>query len=223
MSRTLPSNLNETDVPQRLIATATEQFGAHGTHAVSLREIQRKAGVLNEAAVRYYFKNRAGLLDACLANVAAQFEPITQEAWAELDEIRGHSRLSPRHVITAMVVSFYSLWSKHESGVQMVARMIREEGANGQDMLLQHFGHVIWKIEDYLAVLLPRKCPQALRLHSFLAINNIVNGMVDQSLLWRLPAIDDASQLYSLDQDQLAQGFIDYVTAGVCSASDLRA
>lgn len=211
----------DSDVPERLIATATEQFGMHGTHAVSLREIQRKAAVLNEAAVRYYFKNRLGLLDACLASVADQFAPIIDQAWMELDQLQQANELEPRHVVSAFVFSFYSLWLENESGVQLVARMIREEAAAGQDLLLKHFGDVIWRIEARMCELLPQKSPTALRLHCFLAINNIVNGMVDQGLLWRLPAINQGEGLYSLAQDRLAQGFIDYVTAGVCSASDL--
>jgi AcrR family transcriptional regulator len=53
------------EVRAKLIATATELYGARGTHAVSAREIQRAAGVLNEAAVRYYFGDKLGLLSAC--------------------------------------------------------------------------------------------------------------------------------------------------------------
>lgn len=221
MNLTASTTPTDSDVPERLIAAAIQQFGAHGTQAVSLREIQRKAGVLNEAAVRYYFKNRLGLLDACMANVAGLFKPVIDDAWNELEELRLGKDLTPRHVVTATVVSFYSLWLSNESGVQLLARLIREEGAAGQDMLLKHFGNVIWRIEDELRTLLPEKSAAALRLHSFLAINNIVNGMVDQTLLWRLPAVDGAEGLYRLEQDQLAQGFIDYVTAGLCSASDL--
>lgn len=222
MNLTASTPAADSDVPERLVATAIEQFGVHGTHAVSLREIQRKAGVLNEAAVRYYFKNRLGLLDACLASVAKEFSPIIKKAWADLDDLRENNRLEPRHVVTAVVVSFYALWLKNNAGVQLVARMIREEAEAGQDMLLRHFGDVIWWIEAELGRLLPEKSAAALRLHSFLAINNIVNGMVDQSLLWRLPAVDDDENLFTLAHNELAQGFIEYVTAGVCSASDLE-
>lgn len=220
MNLTANTAAADSDVPERLIATAIEQFGVHGTHAVSLREIQRRAGVLNEAAVRYYFKNRMGLLDACIANVIEAFKPIMDSGWNELDELKAQNKLEPRHVITAMVVSFYSLWMSNPAGVQLVARLIREEGAEGQDMLLKHFGFVIWRIEGELAELLPAKSPQTLRLHSFLAINSIVNGMVDQTLLWRLPAVDERDGLYRLDEHELAQGFIDYVTAGLSSASN---
>ena len=43
--------------------------------------------------------------------------------------------------------------------------------------------------------------------------------MVDQSLLWRLPATDDNQAHYSLRREVLAEGFIEYVTAGLCAPS----
>lgn len=212
---------SDAQVPERLIATAIREYGARGTQAISLREIQRKAGVLNEAAVRYYFKNRQGLLDQCLHTVAQRFVPIFDEIWKDLESSVDASKRQPRHVVTAVVVSFYSLWSEQEEAVQLVARMIREEGAEGQCMLLKHFGHVIWRMESALQQLLPQKSAKALRLHCFLAINNIVNGMVDQSLLWQLPAVGEGQGRFQLEQEQLAQGFIEYVSAGLCAASEL--
>ncbi len=209
--------LSDVDVPQRLVLTAIAEFGARGTQAVSGREIQRKAGVLNEAAVRYYFKSRHGLLDACLAHIIAEFDPIIDEAWVELAGLRQEGALTVKVVVRALVVAFHTYWQQHAAGVQLVARLIREEGEVGQDMLIRRFGHVIWRFEDELSALLPGKPAQTLRLHSFLAINNIVNGMVDQTLLWQLPGTQSQQAHFSMSQESLAQGFIDYVSAGLCS------
>ncbi len=215
LNRAAPST--DSDVPKRLVMTAIAEFGARGTRAVSGREIQRKAGVLNEAAVRYYFKNHHGLLDACLAHIIDEFDPIIDEAWSELTSLKQQQALTVKAVVNALVVAFYAYWQQNCAGVQLVARMIREEGEAGQDMLIRRFGHVIWRFEDELSALLPDKTPETLRLHSFLAINNIVNGMVDQTLLWQLPATQAGQTHYSISQEQLAQGFIDYVSAGLCS------
>ncbi len=217
-STTSPS-AGDVDVPQRLVLTAIAEFGARGTQAVSGREIQRKAGVLNEAAVRYYFKNRHGLLDACLVHIVEQFDPIIDEAWSELVLLKRDRTLGVRDVVTALVVAFHVYWQQHAAGVQLVARLIREEGEVGQDMLIRRFGHVIWRFEDELAALLPDKPAASLRLHSFLAINNIVNGMVDQTLLWQLPATEPGQTHFRISQEQLAQGFIDYVASGLCSGA----
>jgi DNA-binding transcriptional regulator YbjK len=45
-----------------LIKKAIELYGERGCQAVSGREIIRQAGILNEAAIRYYFGNKQGLL-----------------------------------------------------------------------------------------------------------------------------------------------------------------
>ena len=209
----------EADVPARLVSTAIALYGERGTRAVSSRAIQRAAGVLNEAAVRYYFRDRMGLLEACLARIAADFAPLIDEAWAELETLRQADELQVRNVVQALVYAFHALHQQDRPAVQLVARMIREDGEAGQDLLLRHFGPVIWRFEGALASLLPGKSPSALRLHAFLAINSVVNGMVDQSLLWRLPATDDNQAHYSLRREVLAEGFIEYVTAGLCAPS----
>jgi AcrR family transcriptional regulator len=209
------------EVRAKLIATATELYGARGTHAVSAREIQRAAGVLNEAAVRYYFGDKLGLLSACLQLVAQQYAAIADEFWDELDHKKRVQGMSVIDVIGALVLSFHALQMANAGGVQLVARLIREEGEAGQALLLQNFDVVIWRLENELRELLPGKSAAALRLHVFLAINSTVNGMVDQSLLWSLPAVESSEGNYHLPPEKLARGFIEYVAAGVSASSSL--
>ncbi len=212
----------EDDVAARLIRTAIALYGARGTQAVSAREIQRQAEVLNEAAVRYYFGDKLGLIGACLAAVEREFASLFNEAFGELDELKAAGGLSIRAVITALVSAVYRLQIQNPAAIQLLARLIREEGAVGQKLLLEHFGHMIWRLEDELRDLLPDKSADALRLHAFLAIHSTVNGMVDQNLLWRLPATRADAAHFQLAPDELAQGFIDYVTGGVSAASALN-
>lgn len=208
-------------VPDRLVSTAIAMYGQRGCHAVSARQIQREAGVLNEAAVRYYFGNKQGLLDACVARIAQWHGPLADEAWAEVDAIEAEGRLKVSHVVTALVLSLHGLLQRHERAVWLLARLIREEGEIGQDLLLRHMGPLIWRMEAQLATLLPHKSARALRLHVFLAINSVVNGMVDQTLLWRLPDTADGERRYTLDEATLAEGFIEYVSAGLQAPSAL--
>lgn len=216
-----PSSTHLDDVPLRLIQTAIELYGSRGTSAVSAREIQREAGVANEAAIRYYFKDKAGLLDACMAQLSLAYEPLINEAWASLEPRRSNGELKVADVISALVFSFFGLSQSNPAGVQLIARMIREQGADGQDLLLTHFGRVVWMLEDAIGELLPNKSPSALRLHVFLAINSTVNGMVDQSILWRLPDTQNASNLFHLPTEALAQGFIDFLAAGISAPSSI--
>lgn len=204
-------------MPERLVASAIQLYGARGTHAVSAREVQRHAGVLNEAAVRYYFGGKHGLLDACLARVVADYAPIADEAWEVLAQKKAQGECAVEDVVTALVVSFHLLHQRDAEAVQLVARMIREEGERGQDLLLKHFDTLIWRLEEDLAVLLPEKPAHMLRFHAFLAINSTVNGVVDQGLLWRLPATDGADASFRLSAEQLTRGFVAYVAAGLRS------
>lgn len=213
---------NQNDVPQRLVDTATALYGERGTQAVSVREIMRKAAVLNEAAVRYYFKNKQGLLAACVERVAEQMAAAAEECWQTFETQKADSGVNVRDVVESFCLPFIATYLENENGAALVARLIREEGDQGQDLILDKFGAFIWRAEAELAELLPHKSARALRLHLFLAINNITNGMVDQSLLWRLPSTVDGESHFRLSAEELTQGFMEYVAAGVAADSIIK-
>ena len=96
-----------------------------------------------------------------------------------------------------------------------MARMIREEGDFGQDLLIRYFGEFIWRLEAEIREVVPDKPRKLVRMHLFLAINSSLNGMVDQGLLWRLPDLDGNEGGFRLDFDEFAKGFIAYVSAGI--------
>ncbi len=215
-------DVSDSEVPELLVNKAIELYGERGCHAVSAREIIRQAGVLNEAAVRYYFGNKQGLLNACMVSIAAESESIFASRWAGLQQRRdANETTTVRSVVTALLGGMITLHSQHPNAVNLMARMIREEGEAGQDMLLAGFSPTIERFERELVELLPGKSPKALRLHSFLAINNIVNGLVDMKLLERLKPVDEGSTHFQLQADELMNGFIDYVSAGVSANSDI--
>lgn len=221
----LPAEKLETtdnDVPQRLIETATALYGARGTHAVSVREVMRKAAVLNEAAVRYYFKNKQGLLVACVEQVATQMEEAAAECWDEFLSKKAAGDIQIADVVETFCFPFIAVYLENEQGAALVARLIREEGEQGQDLILDKFGPFIWRAEAELAKLLPNKSSRALRLHLFLAINNITNGMVDQSLLWRLPSTEGGDAHFRLSAEELTKGFMEYVAAGIATDSEIK-
>jgi AcrR family transcriptional regulator len=55
----------------RLIEAAIRLFAERGVDGVSLRAAAEAAGARNTAAVHYHFKDREGLLQACLAHIVA--------------------------------------------------------------------------------------------------------------------------------------------------------
>lgn len=210
------------DVPARLIATAIDLYGERGCHAVSAREIIREAGVLNDAAIRYYFGNKQDLLKACVHDIALRFTPIMTRHWEELEALKSTSEVTVQDVIATVLGGMLALYQQHRSAVKLLARMIREEGAEGQAMHLQEMGATLWRLEAELADILPDMPARTLRLNATLAIYNIINGLVDQDLLSTLPGIEEGEQYYTLSAAELMQGFVDFVSAGVSGGVAIR-
>lgn len=205
---------NSEEVASRLVKTGIRLFGEKGT-AVSLREVQRKAGVLNEAAIRYYFGKREKFIEACIRDVADRFERFTSEAWREFGDKKARRPVNVRDISTVLVKSLYFFLLEDRASVWFMARMIREEGELGQDLLIRYFGTLIWGLEAEIREVIPEKPADMVRLHLFLAINSSLNGMVDQGLLWRLPDLSGKANSYQLDFDDFAKGFISYISAGI--------
>jgi len=216
--------LSDSDVPARLIAAATELYGDRGCHAVSARQIIKHAGVLNDAAIRYYFGGKHELLRACLHAIATEFQPIFVSGQAELTARKLAANKSPitaRHVITALFKSFVSCYQQNSAALKLMARLMREEGQEGQRLQTEELGDILWWLEVQLSDVLPDKSPKAIRLHSILAITVIINGLVDQQLISTLPAGAAGRPEYPLDIHELGQGFIEFLTVGVAGASSI--
>ena len=203
------------DVPTRLIETAITLYGERGCHAVSAREIIREAGVLNDAAIRYYFGNKQDLLEACIHSIAENLTPIMEEHWAALDELRLESGIEVRDVVATVLSGMLQLYLQHSSAVKLLARMIREEGAKGQALHLREMGTILWRFESELTNILPEKPAKTLRLNAVLAIYNIINGLVDQDLLKTMPAVEAGQKSYELSPEELTLGFVDFISAGI--------
>jgi hypothetical protein len=116
-------------------------------------------------------------------------------------------------VVTALLGGMITMYFQYPNVVRLIARMIREEGTVGQNMLLKELSTTIELFECDLAKLLPQKSPKALRLHSFLAFNSIVNGLVDMPLLERLKPVEEGTTHFQLQANELMKGFIDYLAA----------
>lgn len=202
------------EVATRLVKTAIALFGEKGT-SVSLREVQRKAGVLNEAAIRYYFGKREAFVEACIEDVAARFLVVTEQQWQTFSEKQSRRAVTVRDVSMVLVKSLYLFLLQDRASVWFMARMIREEGDFGQDLLIRYFGEFIWRLEAEIREVVPDKPRKLVRMHLFLAINSSLNGMVDQGLLWRLPDLDGNEGGFRLGFDEFAKGFIAYVSAGI--------
>jgi AcrR family transcriptional regulator len=213
----VPGQDNES-ARDRLVNTAVILFAEYGTHGISLREITRQADIRNEAAVRYYFKNKEGLLDACMARCAELLDPLQEEAIQTLRGMEAEHPLTIRNVVMAEFYPMAMLFDSSDFGascIRFLARMIREEHEAGQRILIKHFMRRIMEIETYLRHLMPHKTPHKIRFHHFLAINSMLNGLADKELLKVLPAVTTQEDNFTLSPEQMVEGFVEYLVAGV--------
>ena len=92
---------------------------------------------------------------------------------------------------------------------------IEKKFDNTEDLFFAIHSRYSTLLEDEIRKLMPQKAHQMVRMHLFLAINNTLNGMVDQDLLWRLPDLEGKKSNFRLDYEEFAKGFISYISAGI--------
>ena len=82
----------------RLLRAGAELFAAHGIDAALTRDIVRRAGQKNDAAITYHFDSRQGLLESILRAGVARMEPTREAELARL-------RTSDTHDLGALVAA----------------------------------------------------------------------------------------------------------------------
>ena len=206
----------------RLISTALEQFALHGVGAVSLRTITAASGAANQSAVHYHFNNKAGLINAILAHVNDQLAPLQAEALAELEEIAAQRTPTVREIVAIGFSPFIALFAQSRDGrmaMRLFSRMTWEGGKAGQGLLVKSVRPYFLKLEPYFQRALPNKPLEALRIHAYLAVNNLVHGLPDMTLLGQ-DSQYGLQELVEKRPDILQRYFFDYISAGISSAVD---
>lgn len=220
----LAANVTTTDTRTQLISTGIKLFAEYGTRGISLREVIRKSGNKNEAAIRYYFKNREGFVAAIVSHISAQLIPLQTSIWARLLELEQERDLTPIDVLRAEFIPLILLYLQGDAGkdaMRVVARLVREEHELGQDMLIEIMGENFFLAEKKLSELLPAKNLSALRFQHFLAINSMVNGLADKEFIARLKNPEQPDERMNLGDVTMFSGFMRYVTAGVTAVWDM--
>lgn len=197
-----------------LLDAAIELYGRFGTQAVSLNQIRRHAAVANEAAIRYYFRNKQGLLARSVERVASQFEPVLSQVASRLEATPAEQR-SVREILMNFGLPFLGLHQQDPNSLNFLGWLIRGEGTYGQQLLAEYFGQTLLRFEALLAACMPHKPPELVHLHFYLAINNLIHGLGDMSLLLQMPALSEEAKNLSNRPDVLVNGFFDYVCTGV--------
>lgn len=209
----LQSSVSTTETT--LLEAAIELYGKHGTQAVSLNQIRKHAEIANEAAIRYYFRNKQGLIAKSLDMVAVRILPSLNLFAEQLEG--SSSALDVRTVLMNFGLPFAMLYEKDRNAVSFLGSLIKDEGDEGQKLLSKTFGEVIVRYERLLARALPKKSPELIHAHFFLAINLLIHGLNDIGILNFMPTLSGKSPAFYTKPDFIVEAFLDFVCAGICS------
>ncbi|MEC9408156.1 MAG: TetR family transcriptional regulator [Pseudomonadota bacterium] len=197
-----------------LLDAAIELYGRYGTHAVSLNQIRRHANVSNDAAIRYYFRNKAGLLTRSTERIAEQLNASLEAVAGQL-EATGGGALAVREILMSFGMPFISLHAQQPHSLSFIGSLMRDEGDFGHQLLNRFFGQVLLRFERLIAEALPSKPPELIHLHFYLAVNNLVHGLDDMRILQFMPGLTEDCQTLIDRPAVLVAGFLDYVCAGL--------
>lgn len=199
---------------QSLLEAAIELYGRFGTQAVSLNQIRKHAEVANEAAIRYYFRNKQGLLSRSLDHVAARLLPGLNALAERLESAESEPQV--RSILMHFGMPFASLYEVDKNSVSFLGALIHEEGEEGQRLLAEVFGPTILRYEKLLARALPDKAPEQIHVHFFLAINLLIHGLSDIGILRFMPSVSQQPKEHFVRAEILVSAFLSFVQAGVC-------
>jgi AcrR family transcriptional regulator len=197
-----------------LLDAAIELYGKFGTQAVSLNQIRRHAQVSNDAAIRYYFRDKNGLLTRSTERIAEHLN-VSLDAVATQLENHQDGVLSVREILMGFGMPFISLHAQAPYSLSFIGSLMRDEGDFGHGLLSRYFGQVLLRFEVLIAKALPQKPPELIHLHFYLALNNLVHGLDDMRILKFMPGLNNRAQEYTDRPEALVAGFLDYVCAGV--------
>ena len=199
----------------RLIEAAIELWGERGTQAVSLREITRHAGALNNGALRYYFGQHGKPLDEALLSIREKVLPRFEDAQAELKALPTPTVRQVVQCALGALVDFYFSEPLGEKSVRLMSRLIVEEGDYGQRLLIKHFGEVIWALEDLLKPLIPDKSPTKLRVQLLMAIDHALSALPHKDFIRVLSAPESPDKPLQISDMEHLEAFIDYLTGAL--------
>ena len=197
-----------------LLDAAIELYGRYGTHAVSLNQIRRHAKVSNDAAIRYYFRNKAGLLTRSTERIAEQLNTSLETMASQL-EAGQDSGLAVREILMSFGMPFISMHAQQPQSLSFIGSLMRDEGDFGHKLLNRFFGQVLLRFERLIAQALPGKPAELIHLHFYLMVNNLVHGLDDMRILQFMPGLTDDCQTLIDRPSVLVAGFLDYVCAGL--------
>ncbi|QIZ75727.1 TetR/AcrR family transcriptional regulator [Ferrimonas lipolytica] len=132
----------DNSVRNLLISVALELFASRTYSQVSTREIAEKAGS-NIGMIRYYFGNKAGLFEACIAEfyrpIVAVLQQMEQEESTDIEK---------------MILCYYELLAEHPNWPRMLITSMQLDSGTEQRAALER---VIRKLRELIVKVVSRE------------------------------------------------------------------
>ncbi|MEO5693861.1 MAG: TetR/AcrR family transcriptional regulator [Usitatibacter sp.] len=187
------------EMPERLLDHAEALFARHGFHAVTIREVARRAGV-DSALVHYYFETKQGLFDAVFTRRADVLNAERMRSMEDYAQAAGE-RITVEGCIGAFLEPIRRRSLDADPGWKSYFRLVAIVNSTyqwGGEMMTRYFDPVIRKLLDLLRRCMPRAD--------------------DTNLFWCYQFLSGALTL------SLAEtGRIDRLSAGRCVSTDVDA
>lgn len=204
---------------QALIQSALAAFATYGINGVSLRTIIANAGQHNQSAIKYYFEDKQGLVEAVLAYVNTILEPEMALSIAEF-ESKQPTSWTP-HALTELICRPFIRLDRHSReghiAIKFMSRLTWQEGGQGQQLLVHAVQPYFSQFLQALLVLNPGKPSTMMVFQMYLAVNTLIHGLADVSLLTSSPT-EGVEHILRNQPNQMLDYFIGYIAGGLFSS-----
>jgi AcrR family transcriptional regulator len=198
-----------TATKERLIANAIPLFASHGVEGVSVRTLNKAAGVSSQNAVYQHFGDMWGLMEAALAEVLSEYRNAV-DALLDESEARLNGVLPLSEVVEAVVRPIVRI-ATSKGGMerlQFLARMIGGSGPRGKEVVAREWRSVALRVNELVYRAVPENGREAAGVKSLFAFNTAINVVADTGLEAYWP-------LDTKSVDRIDRYLIDYIEGGI--------
>lgn len=193
----------------RLVREAIPLFAQHGIEGVSIRTLNKAAGVSSQNAVYHHFGDIWGLVEAAIKVSLNQYlDGVT--AILDVAEAKAREALPLSSVVEAMVRPIVRIASTPEGMVslQFLARMIGGSGPRGKELIAREWRGVAERVNELVFRAVPENGREAAGAKALFAFNTALNVVVDIGL-------EDYWPLETRSVDRLDRYLLDYIEGGI--------
>ncbi|MFM0205309.1 TetR/AcrR family transcriptional regulator [Paraburkholderia fungorum] len=195
----------------RLVQEAIPLFAHHGIEGVSIRTLNKAAGVSSQNAVYHYFGDMWGLVDAAIQHSLNRYlDGVRTLLDAARTGTEESEPISLPIVVEAIVRPIVHISSSPDgmAGLQFLARMIGGSGPRGKEIIAREWRSVAERVNDLVFRAVPENGREAAGVKALFAFNTALNVVVDVGLEAYWP-------LETTSIDRLDRYLLDYIEGGI--------